>query len=88
MDMFAGAEAQSPEATCFELLDSTSTDDRCTFVKAWASMLAICASELELALNIWKQAQGADVHLELLADLEGSSLQCNHRKRKEVSTLL
>lgn len=64
-------ELQLQEATTSVLLDSTSMADRCTFVKAWASMLAVCASELELALNIWKQAQNADVHLDLLADLQG-----------------
>lgn len=69
-------ELQLQEATTSVLLDSTSMADRCTFVKAWASMLAVCASELELALNIWKQAQNADVLLDLLADLQGSSLKC------------
>lgn len=59
------------EATTSVLLDSISMVDQCAFVEAWASMLAVCASELEFALQIWKQAQCADVHLALLADLQG-----------------
>lgn len=59
------------EATTSHPLDSISMVDQCAFVEAWASMLAVCASELELALEIWKQAQCADVHLALLTDLQG-----------------
>eukprot|EP00250_Pteridium_aquilinum_P012087 c20502_g1_i1 orf=208-2220(+) len=66
-----GAEFKSQEPTTFALLGSTSLADQCTFVKAWASILAVCAAELELALSVWKQAQNADVHLGLLADLQG-----------------
>ncbi|KAI5083141.1 hypothetical protein GOP47_0002884 [Adiantum capillus-veneris] len=67
----AGAALQLEEATTSFRLDSLSEADRFSFVEAWASILAVCASELELALDIWKQARVAGVHLALLADLQG-----------------
>lgn len=70
-DMAVAAQLDSQEATRLTLLGSASTDDQYSFVKAWAAILAVCASELEHASNVWKQAQDADAHLALLADLKG-----------------
>lgn len=67
----AEVELDSQEATRLTLLGSASTGDQYSFVKAWAAILAVCASELEHASNVWKQAQDADAHLDLLADLKG-----------------
>ncbi|MCO5582417.1 hypothetical protein L7F22_036311 [Adiantum nelumboides] len=69
----AGAELQSEKKSYSLWLDSISMADQCAFVEAWASILAVCASELEHALDVWKQAQLADVHLALVADLQGKS---------------
>ncbi|KAH7373621.1 hypothetical protein KP509_17G065500 [Ceratopteris richardii] len=66
------SEVQS-KVSISSLLDSVSTTDRQTYVQTWASILAICASELELASDIWKQAEGADIHLDLIADPGGKT---------------
>jgi hypothetical protein len=65
-------EEQNDEATSASLLHSASLDDQNSYIKAWASVLAVCASELQHALDVWNQAQKEGVQQDLLANLEGS----------------
>ena len=64
-------EEGNEEATSALLLSRASVDDQHSFVKAWADVLAVCASELQHASNVWSQAQNESVQLDFLANHEG-----------------
>lgn len=70
-DVTAAVNLHSQEVTTFPAWACPSVEGQCLFVKAWADVLTVCASELEQALDVWGQAQLADVHLALLANLQG-----------------
>lgn len=55
------------------ILISTSVKDQSAYLNVWATMISVCATELEHGFNVWSRALDANVNMDILTHPQGKS---------------